>query len=181
MDKHSKSSAAPNLVDPPPTPLQSILGLPQVCSGQTGANTTDQPLRPGCPTKLSPLEKFCRLVNMLATAVQAAVPALRAAATVSLPAMATVTLPRAAMSTSPPPEQPSSHPYLTGSATYMPGFSFPAPRRLDQIVKYALLERESPTEMKRIWADFHSTRTDSVASYMTKSQWDEMKNLTRAK
>jgi hypothetical protein len=77
--------------------------------------------------------------------------------------------------------KPESHPYLTGHATYMPGFSFPAPRRLDQIIKYALLQRESTTEIKRIWGEFHSSRTDAMAAYMNKAQWDEFKELTRKK
>jgi len=77
--------------------------------------------------------------------------------------------------------KPESHPYLTGSANYMAGFSFPAPRRLDQIIKYALLQRESTDEIKRIWGEFHANRTDALGSYMTKKQYDEFLQLTRKK
>lgn len=56
------------------------------------------------------------------------------------------------------------HPYITGGAKYMPGFSFPAQRELSAIVKYALLEREPPEEIKMIWSKYHQGRLDCVAS-----------------
>lgn len=114
---------------------------------------------------------------MLARAAAAALPALRASS--AAPSLALQRSVARALSTS--GGDASSHPYLTGSARYMPGFSFPAPRRLDQIIQYALLERESPEDIRRIWGEYHGTRTDSVASFMTKAQWGEMKNYTKAK
>jgi hypothetical protein len=63
-----------------------------------------------------------------------------------------------------PLKRPKRHPYITGNARYMPGFSFPAPRNLESIVKYALLEREAPSEIKMIWTTFHDSRKDCVAS-----------------
>jgi hypothetical protein len=62
------------------------------------------------------------------------------------------------------PKKVTQHPYITGNARYMPGFSFPAPRRLEQIVKYALLERESPARITEVWRDFHAPRLDCVAA-----------------
>jgi ATP11 protein len=63
-----------------------------------------------------------------------------------------------------PLKKRDDHPYVTGGAKYMPGFSFPAPRELSAIVKLPLLERESPEEIKNIWMTFHEHRRDSVAT-----------------
>jgi hypothetical protein len=62
------------------------------------------------------------------------------------------------------PDKIVQHPYTTKNMRYLPGFSFPAPRKLEDIVKYALLERESPTKIKEIWNTFHDKRVDSVAT-----------------
>lgn len=70
-----------------------------------------------------------------------------------------------------PLKRPKRHPYITGNARYMPGFSFPAPRELESIVKYALLERESPEEIKMIWTTFHNDRKDCVASVVGKATY----------
>lgn len=63
------------------------------------------------------------------------------------------------------------HPYVTGGMKYMPGFSFPAPRELSAIVKYALLERESPETIRMIWNNFHQDRTDSVATIVDEGDY----------
>jgi hypothetical protein len=70
-----------------------------------------------------------------------------------------------------PLQRPKQHPYITGNMRYMPGFSFPAPRQLESIVKYALLERESPGEIKMIWERFHESRKDCVASVIDKGTY----------
>ena len=71
------------------------------------------------------------------------------------------------------------HPYLTKSARYMPGFSFPAPRKLEQIIKYALLEREPPERIREIWEEFHGSRLDCAASVITKAEHEAI--MERAK
>lgn len=63
------------------------------------------------------------------------------------------------------------HPYITGGKKYLPGFSFPAPRKLEQIIKYALLEREPPAQIKQIWNTFHDTRLDCVATTWTPEEF----------
>lgn len=47
----------------------------------------------------------------------------------------------------------------------------PAPRRLEQIIKYALLEREPPNRIKEIWNEYHDGRLDAVATTWTKDEW----------
>lgn len=63
----------------------------------------------------------------------------------------------------------------------MPGFSFPAPRRLDQIVKYALIEREPPETIKEIWNKFHEERTDSVATTLEEEEFNLLKERAQRK
>ena len=54
--------------------------------------------------------------------------------------------------------------YATKNYRYLPGFSFPAPRSLEQIVKPQLLEREGPTRIREIWNEYHDSRLDCVAT-----------------
>lgn len=69
------------------------------------------------------------------------------------------------------PKDPVKHAYTTGGKRYLPGFSMPAPRRLEQIIKYALLEREPPNRIKEIWNEYHDGRLDSVATTWTEDEW----------
>ena len=68
------------------------------------------------------------------------------------------------------PERVVSHPYTTGGMRYMPGFSIPVPRSLDQIVKLALLEREAPARVREIWREYHDHRLDAVAAVWTREE-----------
>lgn len=69
------------------------------------------------------------------------------------------------------PDKIVEHPYLTKNMKYLPGFSFPAPRKLDQIVKLQLMERESTSKIKQVWNDFHDRRLDSVATVWTQAEF----------
>lgn len=62
------------------------------------------------------------------------------------------------------PTKINPHPYTTGNYRYLPGFSFPAPRTLDSIIKLPLLERETPARIREIWNEYHDARMDSVAT-----------------
>ena len=62
------------------------------------------------------------------------------------------------------PDKVVQHAYTTGGKRYLPGFSFPAPRKLEQIIKYALLEREPPARIRAVWNEYHDARLDCVAS-----------------
>ncbi len=61
----------------------------------------------------------------------------------------------------------------------MPGFSFPAPRKLETIVKYALLERESPDRIREVWNEFHDNRLDSVATTWTAAEFNAIQERKR--
>lgn len=43
------------------------------------------------------------------------------------------------------------------------GFSFPAPRSLDQIVKLNLIENERPAAITQIWNEYHQDKSDCIA------------------
>lgn len=77
------------------------------------------------------------------------------------------------------PKNVVQHPYITGGKKYMPGFSFPAPRKLEQIIKYALLERESPEKIREIWNTYHDTRLDTVATTWSKAEFDAIAERKR--
>lgn len=47
------------------------------------------------------------------------------------------------------------------------GFSYPAPRSLQQIVKLELLENESKEQIHQIWTDFHSDKSDALAAALS--------------
>lgn len=61
----------------------------------------------------------------------------------------------------------------------MPGFSFPAPRKLEQIIKYALLERESPKRIQEIWNTYHDTRLDAVATTWSQAEYETILGRTK--
>jgi hypothetical protein len=69
--------------------------------------------------------------------------------------------------------------YATKSYRYLPGFSFPAPRTLDQVVKPQLLERESPARIREIWSEYHSSRLDCVASVWSPEEYGALRERAR--
>lgn len=77
------------------------------------------------------------------------------------------------------PDKVVKHPYITGGMKYLPGFSFPAPRKLESIVKYALLEREQPEKIKTIWNEFHDNRLDCVATTWSKEEFEGIQERKR--
>lgn len=47
------------------------------------------------------------------------------------------------------------------------GFSYPAPRSLQQIVKLELLENESTEKIEKIWTEYHREKSDSLAAALS--------------
>lgn len=56
------------------------------------------------------------------------------------------------------------------------GFSYPAPRALQQIVKLELLEHESKERIEAIWSEYHSSKDDSLVTTLSA---DAFKTLTQ--
>lgn len=77
------------------------------------------------------------------------------------------------------PTKPDDHPYVNKNARYLPGFSFPAPRKLKDIVKMQLLERESTHHIRDIWLDHHADRGDCIAGTLTVMEGRELEERGR--
>ncbi|KAJ0411393.1 hypothetical protein ATCC90586_004379 [Pythium insidiosum] len=60
------------------------------------------------------------------------------------------------------------------------GFSFPAPRTLQQIVKLELLENEEPAEIQRIWENYHAEKDDCIATTMSAVDFNAIKERARS-
>ena len=67
------------------------------------------------------------------------------------------------------------HPMTTGGKKGLTGFSFPVPRKLEDIIKYALLEREPPARIKEAWNGFHDKRVDSVATTWSRAEYEAVR------
>lgn len=50
-------------------------------------------------------------------------------------------------------------------------FTYPCPRKLREIMKMSLIERELPGAIKGIWTEYHSKRTQNVATAISASQY----------
>uniref|UniRef100_K3X797 ATP synthase mitochondrial F1 complex assembly factor 1 n=1 Tax=Globisporangium ultimum (strain ATCC 200006 / CBS 805.95 / DAOM BR144) TaxID=431595 RepID=K3X797_GLOUD len=58
-----------------------------------------------------------------------------------------------------------------GSKITSGGFSYPAPRSLQQIVKLELLENESQEQIRAIWENYHREKDDSLATTLASEQY----------
>lgn len=47
-------------------------------------------------------------------------------------------------------------------------FTYPCPRKLREIMKMSLIERESPTKVSEIWKEYHSPRINNTCTILTK-------------
>ena len=52
---------------------------------------------------------------------------------------------------------------LTRNPLSRVGFSYPAPRKLREIMQMSLIEKESPNTVKHIWDEYHAKRPENVA------------------
>lgn len=77
------------------------------------------------------------------------------------------------------PDKIVQHAYTTGGKKYLPGFSFPAPRKLEQIIKYALLEREPPERIRGVWNEYHDARLDCVATTWSREEYEGIQERKR--
>lgn len=54
-------------------------------------------------------------------------------------------------------------------------FTYPCPRKLREIMKMSMIEREPVETIKNIWHDYHEARTENIAYTITKDQYDILK------
>ncbi|CAG9310426.1 unnamed protein product [Blepharisma stoltei] len=59
-------------------------------------------------------------------------------------------------------------------------FTYPCPRKMREIVKLSLIEKEEPSEIKRIWNEYHLNRPNNVSTVITAHQYDLLLRRTKA-
>ena len=50
-------------------------------------------------------------------------------------------------------------------------FTYPCPRKLREIVKLSLFEKETPARIAEIWTDYHNNKPHTVSKILTQSHY----------
>ncbi len=50
-------------------------------------------------------------------------------------------------------------------------FSYPCPRKLREIVKFSILEKETPETISKIWTDYHNAKPHTISKVLTQSHY----------
>ena len=50
-------------------------------------------------------------------------------------------------------------------------FTYPCPRKLREIMKLSLIERESKDKIASIWMEYHKSRSESVSYVLSKKEY----------
>lgn len=58
-------------------------------------------------------------------------------------------------------------------------FSYPCPRRMRDIVKMSLIERETSDKIREIWNTYHSARPDNVSCVLNTHQYSLLHKRTK--
>lgn len=59
-------------------------------------------------------------------------------------------------------------------------FTYPCPRRMREIVKMSLMEREAPDKIREVWNTYHSPRLNNVSCILSGYQFNLLKKRTKA-
>ena len=59
------------------------------------------------------------------------------------------------------------------------GFTYPAPRRLDDVLKLDLLRRESKEKIEAIWNEFYITKEFNIASAWDSKEFEDFKAASK--
>jgi ATP synthase F1 complex assembly factor 1 len=54
-------------------------------------------------------------------------------------------------------------------------FTYPCPRKLREVVKLTLFEREQPQRIKDIWKEYHQARSENVADSLEKHEYEHLR------
>ena len=54
-------------------------------------------------------------------------------------------------------------------------FNYPCPRKLREIMKLSAIERELPHTIKDLWSEYHKTRTENIATSLTKTEYEGLR------
>lgn len=50
-------------------------------------------------------------------------------------------------------------------------FTYPCPRKLREVVKMSMFERQSKDQIVRIWMDYHKEMPKNVSYCLSKNEW----------
>lgn len=53
-------------------------------------------------------------------------------------------------------------------------FTYPCPRKLREIVKITLFERENPDQIKHLWEEYHKGKYGSLAAIMSSENYEKL-------
>lgn len=53
----------------------------------------------------------------------------------------------------------------------MPGFSYPGPRKLSEIVKLQLLNKHGSSRVREIWTEYHKDHKSAVGDVLTTEEY----------
>ena len=51
-------------------------------------------------------------------------------------------------------------------------FTYPCPRKLREIVKLTLFEREPPQRIRDIWDEYHKPRSENISASLEKDEYE---------
>jgi ATP synthase F1 complex assembly factor 1 len=54
---------------------------------------------------------------------------------------------------------------------YGMSFTYPCPRKLREIMKMSMIEKESPEKIEEIWKEYHSPRINNTCAVLTKEKY----------
>lgn len=59
---------------------------------------------------------------------------------------------------------------------YAMSFTYPCPRKLREIMKISMIEREPAHQVESIWKDYHSPRINNTCSVLDKEKYNFFKD-----
>jgi ATP synthase mitochondrial F1 complex assembly factor 1 len=65
---------------------------------------------------------------------------------------------------------------LAQKICYKMSFTYPCPRKLREIMKMSMIEREPTHVVKSIWEDYHEPRAANIATVIDKEMYEHIKN-----
>jgi ATP synthase mitochondrial F1 complex assembly factor 1 len=68
---------------------------------------------------------------------------------------------------------------LRASFSSVGGFSYPAPRKLDEIVKLELLSKEPRDKVETIWKEFHKKKVDNIAEVWSTTEFNNLQAASK--
>lgn len=58
---------------------------------------------------------------------------------------------------------------------YSFSFTYPCPRKLREIMKMSMIEREPTDKIKAIWDEYHHMRTENISYSIDRDQYELLK------